>query len=54
MVKMLTAAIGEFSSAGDENVKNLRQIEKQRRVGEPEPGRARHPSASGDLPYGDS
>jgi GGDEF domain-containing protein len=27
MVKMLTAAIGEFSSAGDENVKNLRQIE---------------------------
>ena len=27
MVKMLTTAIGEFSSAGDENVKNLRQIE---------------------------
>ena len=27
MVKMLTAAIGEFSSAGEESVKNLRQIE---------------------------
>jgi GGDEF domain-containing protein len=27
MVKMLTAAIGEFSAAGDESVKNLRQIE---------------------------
>jgi diguanylate cyclase (GGDEF)-like protein len=29
MVKMLTAAIGEFSSAGDQNVKNLRQIENR-------------------------
>lgn len=27
MVKMLTAAIGEFSSAGDESVRSLRQIE---------------------------